>query len=299
MNIAKFIVLLTLLPSLSFANIMDSDLLTKLSNLEKTTDGHLGIAALDTANMTNIQYHANEIFPSGCTSKLIGVAAILKKSMQDKSFLQQRIYFTENDLVTWSPDTKNHLNDGMTIAELSAAALTKSDNTAMNLLLAKLGGINSMNQFARSIGDMSFRQDNNWPSEAMSGGRNNVKDSTTPNAMLNSLRKIAFGNVLAPSQRELLLQWMKANTTGDKRIRAGVPKDWIVGDKTGTGSYYGTTNDIGIIWPANCAPLLVTIYYTSNNKHAIKRDNILAKATRIIVSEFSHNNPCLQNEIQV
>jgi beta-lactamase class A len=56
---------------------------------------------------------------------------------------------------------------------------------------------------------------------------------------------LAFTDVLAKPQKEMLISWLKANTTGDFRIRVGL----IVADKTGTGGAYGTTNDLGIIWP--------------------------------------------------
>lgn len=266
----------------------------KLAALEHASGGRIGISAINTANNTRLHYRANERFPMGCTSKVMGVAAILKKSMSDHSLLQQKMIYTQKDLTNWAPITEKHLSEGMTIAELSAAAISYSDNTAMNLLVKKLGGLQGMNAFARSINDPYFRQDNGWPKEAMSGGRGNVQDSSTPAAMASSLQQLAFGDVLASPQRDLLLTWMKDNTTGDARIRAGVPTGWIVGDKTGTGFYYGTTNDIGIIWPPKCAPIVVAIYYTHNKKDAVKREDVIASATRIVLDEFAHTDKCIK-----
>jgi beta-lactamase class A len=103
---------------------------------------------------------------------------------------------------------------------------------------------------------------------------------------------------LAVPQREQLVTWLKNNTTGDARIRAGVPKGWIVGDKTGTGSLYGTTNDIGIIWPSKCAPIVVAIYYTNNKKDATKREDIIASVTRSLISEFAQTDRCINTLIK-
>lgn len=267
-----------------------------LSKLEASSGGRLGISAVDMNTNIRIQYRANERFPMGCTSKVIGVAAILKKSMSDPKMMQEKIFYKKEDLTEWAPITGKHVVDGMTISELSAAAISYSDNTAMNLLVKKLGGIEALNNFARSLHDKDFNQTHGWPAEAKSTPF--IKDdSTTPSAMEKSLQKIAFGNVLAPFQKDKLLMWLKNNTTGDKRIRAGVPKGWIVGDKTGSGFHYGTSNDIAIIWPPHCAPIIVTMYYSSNKKEAPKRDDILASATRILINDFARNDSCVAADI--
>ncbi|CEK10377.1 class A beta-lactamase [Legionella hackeliae] len=279
-------------------NAQSEPLKKKLAELEASSGGRIGVYAINTANNAHLQYRANERFPTGCTSKVMGVATILNQSMNDSSLLSQKISYTKNDLTNWNPITEKHLATGMTVAELCAASISYSDNTAMNLLVKKMGGVEQMNVFARSINDTSFRQDNDWPKEALSGGKGNLKDSSTPKAMAKSLQKLAFTNVLAEPQRQQLLSWLKATTTGDFRIRAGVPKGWVVGDKTGTGSFYGTTNDIGIIWPPKCAPIVVAVYYTSDDKKAVKREDVVASATRLLIDKFAQNDPCIKGNVK-
>ena len=273
--------------------IQSSSVEKKLAVLEASSGGILGISAINTGNNQRIQFRAHERFPMGCTSKVIGVAAILKESMTNKELLQEKISYKKEELDNWAPITKKHVNKGMTINELAAASISYSDNTAMNLLAKKLGGTQGINRFAKSIGDNYFKLDHLWPDEALASP-NSSEDSTTPAAMEKSLRKLAFGDILAAPQREKLLSWMKANVTGDARIRAGVPKGWPVGDKTGSGFHYGTTNDIAIIWPPKCAPLIVAIYYSNNKKDAAKREDILASATGILLDEFAQKDQCLK-----
>lgn len=275
-----------------FAATETPEVQKELARLESSSGGKLGIAAINTGNNQLIQYRANEYFPMGCTSKVIGVAAILEKSMKNNQFLQERIRYKKNELTNWNPITEKHLPDGMTVAELCAAAISYSDNTAMNLLTKKLGGPAGLNSFARSIQDKYFKLDHWWPDEASSSPASR-EDATTPIAMQESLQKIILGDVLANSQREMLITWMKENTTGDKRIRAGVPKGWIVGDKTGTGSY-GATNDIAVIWPDKCAPIVVAIFYSSNKKDAPNRDDMIASATRIILNSYARTDECIK-----
>jgi beta-lactamase class A len=268
----------------------------QLSEFEATSDGRLGISAIDTSNNRQIQYRGNESFPMGCTSKVIGVAAILKESMKNNRLLQEKIHYTKSDLTNWTPITEKHLAEGMTVEALSAAAISYSDNTAMNLLSNNLGGPKGINAFARSLDDHHFKLDHGWPDEARSSPAS-LQDSTTPAAMTTTLRKIALGDVLAPLQREKLLAWLKENVTGDARIRAGVPKGWMVGDKTGSGFHYGTTNDIAVIWPPKCTPIIITTYYSSDKKDSPKREEILAQATRILIHAFSETNSCIRNAV--
>jgi beta-lactamase class A len=261
--------------------------------LEAASDGRLGVSALNTANNMWVEYRAQERFPMGCTSKLIGVAAILKQSMTDNSLLQQLVTYQKSDLTSWAPVTQKHVADGMTVAALAAAAVERSDNTAMNLLLKKLGGVAAVNAFTHSLGDDTFHLDRDYPAEAESKP-GDLRDTSTPAAMVKSLQQIALGDVLTTSLRAQLQQWMKNNSLGDARIRAGVPHGWIVGDKTGTGSGYGATNDIAVIWPPSCPPIVVCIFYSGKQKNAVKREDVIAAATQIVLSEFAQTDKCIK-----
>ncbi|WP_133130200.1 class A beta-lactamase [Legionella yabuuchiae] len=287
--------------SSSFATTPETDQSTsiqkKFAELEASSKGRIGIYAINTANHTHLDYRANERFPTGCTSKVIGVATILSQSMNDPTLLSQRISYSKNDLTHWSPITKKYLSSGMTVEQLCAASISYSDNTAMNLLVKKMGGLEQMTLYARSLGNNSFRQDNGWPEEAYSGGKGNLKDSSTPEDMAKSLQKLVFTDVLAKPQRKMLMAWLNANTTGDFRIKAGLPKGWRVADKTGTGGAYGTTNDLGVIWPPGCDPIIMAIYYTSDDKLAEKRDDVIASSTRLLINQLAQSDQCIRQNI--
>ncbi len=294
----KYIMIMTAV-ILVFSNVLNAHLqreqsfLDRLNALESNAEERVGVFAVNTANDYVIEYRANEVFPTGCTSQVIGVSAVLKKSMSDPSLLLTNIKFSEEELEEWSPLTRKYVTTGMQIQDLCAASISFSDNTSMNLLLKIIGGVQGMNDFAQSIGDLSFRQDNDWPAEAFSGGVNNLKDSSTPKSMVESLRKLTIGEVLDKSQRDLLITWLIGTQTGAYRIRSAIPNAWVVGNKTGTGAAYGSTNDLAIVWPPNHAPILLGIYYTNNNEHAKKREDIVADATRILIEEFMNDDKTL------
>jgi beta-lactamase class A len=253
----------------------------RLSELEETSGGRLGVAALDTGNAARLRYRADERFAVCSTFKLIAVGAILKRSMHEGSLLEQRIRYAHEDLATYSPITQRHVGEGLTVSELCAAAVQYSDNTAANLLLKLLGGPPNVTAFARSIGDNEFRLDR-WEPQLNTSIPGDLRDTSTPGSMQTSLQRLALGNALGDAQRLQLLIWLKGNTTGANRIRAGVPSGWQVGDKTGSGDF-GTTNDVAVLWPEQRRPMLIALYFTQPRKDAKLRDDVLASATRIVV----------------
>lgn len=256
------------------------DVQQQLAALEKSSGGRLGVALIDTANNAQTLYRADERFAMCSTSKVMAAAAVLKQSEADKNLLNQRVEIKSSDLTNYNPIAEKHVNGTMTLAELSAAALQYSDNTAMNKLIAHLGGPGEVTAFARAIGDRTFRLDRTEPTlnTAIPG---DPRDTTTPLAMAQTLRHLTLGNALGETQRAQLVTWLKGNTTGAASIQAGLPKSWVVGDKTGSGDY-GTTNDIAVIWPQGGAPLVLVTYFTQPEQKAESRRDVLAAAARIV-----------------
>jgi beta-lactamase class A len=252
----------------------------RFRDLETSLDGRLGVFALDTGSGKRLAYRAAERFPMCSTFKAVLAGAILDRSTRDDSLLAQRIPYAAADLVTYSPITEKNTGDGMLVSELCAAAVRYSDNTAANLLLRILGGPTGLNAYARFAGDASFRLDR-WETDLNSAVPDDPRDTTTPEAMTNHLFRLALGTLLPEAQRLKLQDWLRGNTTGDTRIRAGVPVDWTVGDKTGTGSY-GTANDIAVLWPPQQKPIVLTIFTTRREKDAEARNDILASAAKIV-----------------
>jgi beta-lactamase class A len=160
-----------------------------------------------------------------------------------------------------------------------------SDNTAANLLLASFGGPVALTDFWRAIGDNMTRLDRTEP-ELNEGTPRDPRDTTTPAAMVENLRKFVLGDVLAPASREMFSKWLVANTTGDARLRAGFPRNWVIGDKTGSGSHQ-TTNDIAVIWPSSRKPFVVAAYLTQGPGSDDARNAILADVGRAVADEIT------------
>ena len=258
-----------------------------LTQLEASSGGRLGVAAFDVANNARVQHRADERFPLCSTFKVVAVGAVLNRSTKEPTLMQQRIAYETSDLVAHSPITGKHAGQGMTVADLCAAALQHSDNTAANLLVKLLGGPSAVTAFAHSIGDETFRLDR-WETDLNTAIPGDPRDTSTPNNMARSLQGLALNNVLADPQRDQLQAWLRGNTTGATRIRAGVPADWVVGDKTGSGDH-GTTNDIAVLWPPTGSPIVLAIYFTQPDKTAPMCNDVIAAAARIVADALHRN----------
>jgi beta-lactamase class A len=257
-----------------------------LQQLEGRHGGRLGVAILDTGSGARLEHRARERFLMCSTFKAMAAALVLARVDQEIEQLDRRVVFTARDLVTYSPVTEKRTGPrGMTLEKLCDAAITMSDNTAGNLVLASFGGPAALTAYLRSIGDAVTRLDRIEPdlNETVPG---DARDTTTPAAMLGNLQRVALGDGLSPASRGRLVAWLVANKTGDARLRAGLPKDWRVGDKTGAGGQ-ATTNDIAIVWPPRRKPLLVAAYYTESSASPDERNAVLADVARHLAEEFT------------
>jgi len=263
----------------------------RLARLEKEFDGKIGIYAINTGNNQVIAYRANDRFPVQSTFKLIGVSALLKESDKKSDLLNEVIHYTKNDLLVWHPITGRHVKDGMTLEALSEAAMSYSDNTAINLIMKKLGGPENVTNFARSIGNNSFNITHY--ERDLNSDLSNKQDTSTPMDMATSVNKLLYSNILSTNSKSKLITWMKNNTTAYKRIRSGAPIGWVVAEKSGSGDY-GVANDIGVVWSATCKPIIIAIFTVADKKEAKYRDDIVASSTSIVLDEFSQNDGCFK-----
>ena len=265
------------------ARALPPNLADEFARIEKESGGRLGVAVLDTGSGARAGHRADERFPMCSTFKLLASAAVLKRVDEGKEKLDRRIKFEAGDIVVNSPITQKHAGgDGMTLAEICEAAMTFSDNTAGNLILASLGGPQAITAFARSLGDTMTRLDRNEPTlnEAVPG---DPRDTTAPEAMLKNIQALVLGDALSAASKDQLTKWLVGNKTGDTRIRAGLPAGWRAGDKTGAGER-GSTNDVGVLWPPERKPIIVAIYLTETTAPTEKRNATLAAVGRAVAA---------------
>ncbi|WP_413756457.1 class A beta-lactamase [Streptomyces sp. MMBL 11-3] len=257
-----------------------------LAELERAHGARLGVYARNTATGETVRHRAEETFPMCSVFKTLAAAAVLRDLDRRGEFLDLRIRYTAQDLtdaggspVTGLPDNLAH---GMTVSALCHAAIAHSDNAAANLLLRELGGPTAVTRFCRSVGDPTTRLDR-WEPELNSAEPWRTTDVTSPAAIGRTYGRLVLGDALVRRDRRQLTEWLLANTTSTARFRKGLPADWALGDKTGTGSY-GTSNDVGVAWTPDGAPVVLAVLSTKPDPDAPKDDELVARAAELLAA---------------
>lgn len=254
-----------------------------LRRLEVSFKARIGAYAIDTATGASVTYRAGERFPLLSTFKAPLCAAVLRKARTSEPGLMSKLVkWTAADVKPNSPVTEKHVENGLTVARLCEAAVTLSDGTASNLLLEQIGGPAGLTKYFRTLKDPISRMDRRHP-ELNDWTPKEKRDTTTPAAIGRDLLVLTTGKALRAEDREQLNAWLLANKTGAERIRAGLPKAWTIGDRTGTNSDgFGGGNDIAVIWPGKgAAPIIMAIY--TNRTPGLATDNrTIAKTATIL-----------------
>lgn len=282
----KLLLALMLLSLNAFAGDKNTlDFSTQIKALEQKNGGKIGVAALNTVNNQRLNYRADERFAMCSTFKMLLVASVLAHVDAGNESLGRILVYTASDILEHAPITKKYLQDGkMSIADLSAATIQYSDNTAANLLFQIVGGPEGLTNYIRSLGDKVTRFDRIEPN-LNTNIANDEKDTTTPSAMISITHKLLIEDALSPISKKQLISWLVGNTTGDTKLRAGMPLEWKVGDKTGSGEN-GASNDVAIVWPTDSKPFLIAVYYTGSSISTEEKNAVIAEVGRIVSAAF-------------
>ena len=254
------------------------DVAPAFAQLEATFDARLGVYALETGTGRTIEHRADERFAYASTHKALSAAAVLARS--SVADLDQLVPYAADDLVAHSPVTEQHAGSGLPLRDVLEAAVTRSDNTAGNLLLARLGGPAGFQQALRELGDDTTRADRTETAlnAAVPGDE---RDTSTPRALATDLEAYLLGGALDAEDRDLLTGWMRSNVTGATLVAAGVPAGWVVADKSGAGGY-GTRNDIAVLWPPDGPPIVLAVLSSRADDDAEYDDALVARAAAVV-----------------
>lgn len=247
---------------------------------EKALGARIGVAVIDTRDNRIWSYRREERFPMASTSKTLACGALLASARQNKAMTISR-----SDLEAYSPVTEKLVGQRVPASDLCAATLRTSDNTAANKVLDAIGGPPYVTGFLRKLGDGVTRLDRREP-DLNEGKPGDDRDTTTPAAMATTLQTLLLGDALGETNRRILRDWLMANEVGGPLIRAGVPKDWKVADRTGAGGF-GTRGVAAVLWPPQRQPWVVVIYITQTSASLDARNGAIADIARAIVADIT------------
>jgi beta-lactamase class A len=256
-----------------------------LKGLERKTGGRIGLYARNLDTGAELAWRADERFVMCSTFKASLAACVLARIDAGQDQLDRMVAYGSRDLMDYAPAAKENLAKGaMSVADMCKAAVELSDNTCANLLLASVGGPAALTAFWRRTGDDTSRLDHNEPLLNRSPP-GDPHDTTTPRAMAANLQRFVLGKVLAPASRERLTDWMIGCRTGANRLRAGLPKTWLIGDKTGNNGK-DAAGDLVVAWPKPGAPLLIAMYTQGGSPSGAALDEAFAEIGRRVVERL-------------
>lgn len=247
------------------------------AEIEKETGGRLGVALVDKSGALLLGFNRDDRFAMCSTFKAPLAAAVLIGASAGKFGLEGTIPFSGDDILDYAPVVKKNKKRGrMSMGELAQAAVEVSDNSAANLLLPMLGGPAGLTAFMRAHGDTVSRLDRNEPT-LNENAEGDPRDTTSPAAMAGLMGRLFFRDMKQESA-ETLRTWFNASSTGDKRIKAGLPQGWTSGSKTGTcGTAY---NDVALVHAPSGDEYILAIYLDRPTVDAKKAEAAIAETAQ-------------------
>ncbi|ALR93825.1 carbenicillin-hydrolyzing class A beta-lactamase CARB-42 [Vibrio alginolyticus] len=269
--------------TLSYASQLNED----ISLLEQQTSSRIGVSVWDTQADERWDYRGDERFPLMSTFKTLACAKMLSDMDSGKLSKNATAKVDERSIVVWSPVMDKLAGQNTRIEHACEAAMLMSDNTAANLVLNEIGGPKAVTMFLRTIGDKATRLDRIEPrlNEATPG---DSRDTTTPNAILNTLRTLVEGETLSYESRVQLKIWMQDNKVSDSLMRSVLPTGWSIADRSGAGGH-GSRGINAIIWKENHRPVYISIYVTETELSLQARDQLVAQISQLILQKYKDN----------
>lgn len=247
-----------------------------LKQEEMRLPGKIGMSIVNAEGQPVFGYRQDERFPLTSTFKVLACAALLDRLHKTSGLLNEAVIIQPDELLSYSPITKNYVVPAtITLQTLCAAAVSYSDNTAGNSILAYLGGPDAITRFMRESGDDVTRLDRTEPTlnEATPGDE---RDTSTPERMAAGLHTLLATPRLTAPHREMLEKWMRDDKVADNLLRAALPKGWAIADKTGAGGY-GSRAIVAAVYPTGEPPVYMAIYITQTDAEMKVSDGVIKR----------------------
>ncbi|WP_062763067.1 class A beta-lactamase [Falsirhodobacter sp. alg1] len=270
-----------LLAPTSFAQPSADTLLPTVAQIEARLDGRIGLSLIETGSGRSWTYRKDERFPMNSTVKVPICATVLARRDAGKLSLSDILRVNQEDILSYAPVTEKTVGAGMSLADLCLAAIDMSDNTAANMLVDHIGGPQAVTDFLRGTGDELSRLDRREPelNNFLSG---DPRDTTTPAAMTETLRRLLLGNALSSESGKQLAEWMSIGGVTGNLLRADAPEGWIILDKSGGGSH--TRNIVAVVIPEGGSPWIVTIFISDVDADSSTRNAALQQIGSAVMS---------------
>lgn len=263
-------------------------ILDAIQSIETDLEARVGFYLHDTQTEEVLTYGADDRFPLNSTFKLLACGALLNQVESKEVSLTDTVNLHGVAIVDYSPAVKAHQRAGRSEISLGDACgmmLSVSDNTAANIVLSALGGPKALTAYLRSIGDEETRLDR-WETELNTAVPGDLRDTTTPRAIAQSVRALLLGNKLERASQVTLREWLADHRVADKLFRAALPPNWSIDDRTGAGGY-GSRSIVAVFYPPHRKPIIASLFITETEADFVSRNDAAARVGAALVAHVT------------
>nr|WP_211677023.1 class A beta-lactamase [Moritella sp. 36] len=288
-------ILFTSIPAISATLITsDNPITVSLSTIKKVeqqlignakNSSGIGISVLDLKTGQQWHYNGNKRFPLMSTFKTLACAKLLNDADNGKININTPVTIKQSDILSYAPITKTMVGKTMTLDKICAATMLTSDNTAANIILSHIGGPQALTSFIRGLNDQTTRLDRIEPF-LNNVDINEIRDTTTPNAIASTLSALLYHGALSTQSTQKLKQWMMNNKVSDSLLRAVLPTQWSIADRSGYDGNHGSRGITAAIWSSKRQPLIITIYLGQTGKSISQLNKAIAEIGESIFANY-------------
>ncbi|HET9161332.1 MAG TPA: class A beta-lactamase [Caulobacteraceae bacterium] len=299
------------------------ELQAKIEDLAHRYGEKVGIAVMDVDKGWVAQVNGGDFFPQQSVSKTWVALSVLDAIDRGEMAFDQPVVMTQADRsVFFQPIARRIGKNGFQtdVADLLQRALTQSDNAANDMLIRLVGGAEAVMQTLDRKGLDGLRMDTDekhlqakvagvpWNDNLVQGDRfrylrsqlpdevreqamqryvQDPYDGAQPVAIVQALGRLKRGQLLSTQNSQWMIETMMANTTGHSRLRAGAPRDWEIGDKTGTGQDWDGAsvgiNDIALMTAPDGRTYAVAVMIQRTKQGLEARRRFMQSVSRSVV----------------
>lgn len=288
----------------------------EFARLAKQTDGTVGVAVHKVGGAETVALNQGQTFPMASTFKIAVAATIFSRIEKGERALDTMVTVDPAIIVASAGIAEQlpHPGISLSIHNLLELMLTRSDNTATDVLVAEAGGPAAVTAWLRTVGvsgqqvdadtaHLIYRALNITPGPgtfeknieaafAADPAKRDMdekrqpnapfnadpRDASTPEAMIDLLLKIQSGAALRPDSTKTLLDIMERCQTGEKRLKGLLPTATVVAHKTGT--LMSIANDVGLVTLPDGSKFAIAVFVKGDTKGIDVQERVIADVAR-------------------
>lgn len=266
------------------AEVSAEQLSERLKTLAASAGGEVGIAVVHVESGHAIEVEGAKTLPLYSVFKLPLAIAVLKEVEEKRLELDKKVLVGPQDVAPGSQFNRDLWRKPVekTVAELIELSIVRSDNTSSDKLLGLIGGPAGVTNRMRALG---FANINVVSTSREFAAHRDRPNTGTASEFASLLAKLQKGELLQPTNTQLILGSMTRALIGERRLRGKLPAGTAVADKTGSGET--TTNDVGIITlPETRGHLAIAVFINGSKLTVQAQEDVIAEIARAAYDSF-------------